>query len=86
MRSGPSWKNVRASSGKRTPSAMISWQKRTAFRSHHNLHVALRDMSQSMEDVGVDDLGVAECGEDASVAPRRSGFMKRATLYLGTSS
>src|SRR5258708_7209252 len=38
--------------------------KTDCIRSHHDLHVAPRDVSESREDIGVDDLGVAERGED----------------------
>jgi AcrR family transcriptional regulator len=36
-----------------------------SIRSHRDLHIALRDVSERMADVGVNDLGVAERGQDA---------------------
>src|SRR5258706_12118586 len=36
-----------------------------SIRSHRDLHIALRDVSERMADVGVNDLGVAERGKDA---------------------
>jgi hypothetical protein len=39
--------------------------KTDCVRSHYDLHVAPRDVSESMADVGVNDLGIAERGNDA---------------------
>ena len=39
--------------------------KTDSIRSHCDLHIALRDVSERMADVGVNDLGVAERGQDA---------------------
>ena len=39
--------------------------KTDGIRSHRDLHIALRDVSERMADVGVNDLGVAERGKDA---------------------
>jgi len=36
-----------------------------SIRSHRDLHIALRDVRERMADVGVNDLGVAERGQDA---------------------
>src|SRR6266849_1921125 len=39
--------------------------KTDGIRSHRDLHIALRDVSERMADVRVNDLGVAERGKDA---------------------
>src|SRR5882757_4403129 len=42
--------------------------KTDSIRSHCDLHIALRDVSERMADVGVNDLGVTERGKDAPSA------------------
>jgi hypothetical protein len=39
--------------------------KTDGIRSHCDLHIALRDVSERMADVGMNDIGVAERGKDA---------------------